>query len=177
MRWPTKLLSLSQPLMAEQCVPAGGNGVLSRGRVLRLTPYWGTLRAVAIAPSQTGRSPRAGVHLHQSGGSPGARRGQRAISSLRPAAQTRGSWGWGFSVPLSSAPHHSEGPGAGDSAREPLEFGEAEPLTACTKPSPDHAMPGGWGSDFPFLCPFTPNLLPLILATLASSSLLFSSFF
>lgn len=71
--------------------------------------------------------------LHQSGGSPGARkgsyirlstlRGQGAISSLRLRAHTRGSWGESLSLfPQHPTPTH-EGPGAGGSARELLEFG------------------------------------------------------
>lgn len=110
-RWPTKLLFLSLSLMAELCVPAGGNGVLSGGRALQLIPYWGTLRATAIAPSQTGSSPRTGAHLHQSGGSPGATRGQGASSSLTPAAQTRGSRRVGVLCPSFLSTHPSEGPG------------------------------------------------------------------
>lgn len=102
-RWPTKLLFLSQSLRAKLCGPSEGRPtdwgikkaeVPRRGqRVPRagagreerwpafsrqgspLIPSWGDPESRAAAPSQTRSSPRAGPHgLHQSGGSPGGRR-------------------------------------------------------------------------------------------------------
>lgn len=188
MRWPAKVLFLSQPLMAKLCgprrggpqtggsrrqrVPRGrqkvprGQGeesdvLLPQGRVLPLVRSWGTPRAEAAAPSQTKSSSRAGPHgLHQSGGSPGARRVTERRGLFPPSDwKLRLGAPWGIAAPPSSArrPHPSESSGAGGSARKPLGSGErlspsglhrAGPRPRSVHPRPAAHSPGSAGFRF-----------------------------
>lgn len=134
----------------------------------------GTPRAEAAAPSQTKSSSRAGPHgLHQSGGSPGARRVTERRGLFPPSDwKLRLGAAWGIAAPPSSArrPHPSESSGARGSARKPLGSGERLSPSGLHRAGPRPRSVKG-GTELPYFWPFTPDLLPIALAALASGSL------